>query len=239
MDKVTLYTNPEADILKEEIKSLEIQVGFLNDEITEAEKLIHDFAIRQTNELGDLLRELLRIKKDKLEREQNGTEARKREFEQAKQEYEEYSKQYEEDISEKHYELTDDEKKELKTKYRKATKLCHPDLVTDELKEQAEAVFKELQKAYEQNDLKKVSEILEMLERGDMFIHKSEGITEVKKLAVIATSLRSKIQTLKEQLAEIKNSESYQTIVQIEDWDDYFRVAKSKLIYELETLKNI
>ncbi len=235
MKKVTQYADPEAETLKVAIKNLELEINFVSDEIADVEKLIHDFGIRNSNELGDLIIKLLKVRKEKLEREQNGTETKKREFDEAKNEYEQYSKQHEENISEKQVKLTEEEKQELKTKYRKASKLCHPDVVTDEFKAQAEIVFKELQTAYEQNDLKKVIEILKKLEKGDMFIHKSEGINVITKLKSEMINLRNKLTGLKNNLNELKNSETYQTIIKIADWDEYFKLAKEKLIHELKT----
>ncbi len=236
MEKVALYIDPEIELIKQEIKNLEIEIEQVNDEIVECQKLIHDFGIQHSLELGDILGELLKIKKEKLESEQNGTEANRKEFEQAQQDYEQYYKQYKDDISENQFELTDDEKLELKRKYRKASKLCHPDLVTDQFKEYAELIFKDLQQAYEKNDLNKITEILEMLEKGEIFIKKSDGINELDKLRFELLNLQNKLFKFKEQLNEIKNSESYNTIIEIEDWAEYFRITKENLLYELESL---
>ena len=111
-------------------------------------------------------------------------------------------------------------------------------MVTDELKEYAEAVFRELQEAYEKNDLKKVSEILATLEKGEIFVPKSEGINEKTKLKAEVIKLRKKLNDLKKELNELKTTETYQTIVKIDDWEEYFKVTKQKLTKELNTLEN-
>ena len=63
-------------------------------------------------------------------------------------------------------EITEEQKQELKAYYRKASKLCHPDVVAEEFKKQAEQIFKDLKDAYDSNDLQKVKEILSNLEKG-------------------------------------------------------------------------
>ena len=115
--------------------------------------------------------------------------------------------------------------------------LCHPDVVADELKENAEIVFRELQQAYEKNDLKKVREIYEMLMKGEMFIAKSDSITEKIKLKAELIKLRNKANELKAELTALTNSDTYQTIIKIEDWDVYFKETKEKLNEELKTIE--
>ena len=110
-------------------------------------------------------------------------------------------------------------------------------MVADELKENAEIVFRELQQAYEKNDLKKVREIYEMLMKGEMFIAKSDSITEKIKLKAELIKLRNKANELKAELTALTNSDTYQTIIKIEDWDVYFKETKEKLNEELKTIE--
>jgi hypothetical protein len=235
---LVIYVNPEIDVLKIEIKKLEIELSTTSDEIIEIEKLIHDFGIIHNRELGEIVRKILELRKNNLKKEQGQSNEKKKEYEEAKKDYDEYNKHYEEIKSEKQFFLTDEEKRLLKSKYRAATKLCHPDVVTDELKEYAEIIFRELQIAYEQNNLKKVIEILETLEKGGIFISKSEGINEKIKLKSEVMKLRNKLSTLKNELNLLKETDTYQTIIKIDNWDEYFINAKQKLSFELENLEN-
>ncbi len=236
--KLILYEDLEIEALKIEIKKLEFEVSSKSDEIAEIEKLIHDFVLIHNKELGEIARRILELRKEKLEGEQGRSEAKKKEFEEAEKDYEQFNRKFEEINSEEHFNLTKEEKIELKNKYRKATKLCHPDVVTDELKEHAEMIFRELQKAYEQNNLQKVTEILEMLEKGEIFISKSEGISEKIKLKSELKKLRNKLNELKTELNELRESDTYQTLTKINDWEEYFKTTKQKLTTELKTLEN-
>ena len=99
-------------------------------------------------------------------------------------------------------------------------------------------MFIDLQNAYEANDLKKVAEIHENLEKGNFFKSASEGIDEKEKLKVEITRLQTVLATLKTEILAIKESEAYKTLVSIgDDWDRYFEKLKVKLSLELEELK--
>lgn len=219
--QVTIYIDPELEALKLEAKVLEKEVNDLSDEKADLEKLIHEFGVRHNIELGELILKILSFRKKKAKGTPRQAEAEK--------DYNDYSQEYEISKNEKITVLTDEEQKEIKQKYRKASKLCHPDVVSDEQKELADKLFAELSAAYERNDLQKVREILESLERGDFFVSKSDAINEKQLLKAEIEKLRMRIKELKEQVQSIKESEAYETITNIQDWDIYFKVTKEKL----------
>jgi hypothetical protein len=229
-NQVIFFSDPEIEGLKLEAKVLETEVNQLSDEKVELEKLIHEFGVRHNNELGELILKILRFKKSKAKGTTKEAEAEK--------DYNDYSKEYEITKNEKINELTEDEQKELKQKYRKASKLCHPDLVSEEQKELADKLFTELNAAYNRNDLQKVREILENLERGDFFVNKSDAINEKQLLKTEIEKLRLHIKELKEQVLVIKESEAFMTISSISDWDTYFKEAKQKLAEQVKELEN-
>ena len=228
--QVDLYIDPELEGLKFEAKVLEVEVNELSTEKAEIEKLIHDFGVRHNNELGELILRILRFRKSQAKGTSKEAEAEK--------DFNDYNKEYEISKNEKLNELTEDEEKEIKQKYRKASKLCHPDVVSEDQKELADKIFTELNAAYERNDLKKVREILENLEEGNFFVSKSDSITEKQLLKAEIENLRMRIKELKEQMAAIKKSEAFTTISSIEDWDIYFKETKAKLQEQTKGLEN-
>jgi DnaJ domain len=229
-NQVSLYIDPEMEGLKLEAKVLEVEVNQLSDEKAELEKFIHDFGVRHNNELGELILKILRFRKNKAKGTPKEAEAEK--------DFNEYSNEYEINKDEKNNELTEDEQKELKQKYRKASKLCHPDVVSEEQKELADKLFAELNAAYAKNDLKRVREILENLEKGNFFVSKSDSINEKQLLKTEIAKLRLRIKELKEQVQVIKESEAYATLNSIDNWDEYFANAKQKLSLQLNDLEN-
>lgn len=228
--QLSFYIDPEIDGLKLEAKSLEAEINSLSDEKADLEKIIHAFGVRHNNELGELIIKILRYRKEKAKGTPQESETEK--------DYADYSNEYETSKEEKIAVLTEEEQKELKQKYRKASKLCHPDVVSEEQKEMAEKLFAELNAAYERNDLKRVKEILENLKKGNFFVSKSEAINEKQLLKTEIEKLRLRIKELKQQLHVIKESETYKAISSIGNWDDYFTNTKQKLVEQVNDLEN-
>jgi SpoVK/Ycf46/Vps4 family AAA+-type ATPase len=124
----------------------------------------------------------------------------------------------------------------LKQNYRKATKLCHPDKVTDEQREQAQHIFNELKTAYDNNDIEKVDQILANLEKG-IFKSQGETITKKDKLLIIKQELELKRKALEKALQNLKTSATYQKIADLEDWKGHFLKSQQQFENILETLE--
>jgi hypothetical protein len=239
--KISIYNDPEIPALQLEIRSLEYQISSLSDEKTDIEKSIRSFELKYNEELGELITKILFYKKivaEKLANEFKNEEQKQKEFEEAKFDYEDFSKSYNEKLNEKKPFVLDEEKQnELKKNYRKATKLCHPDKVTDEQKELATKIFTDLKDAYDNNNLEKVNQILNDLEKG-IFKSQGETIDRKDKLKIIRENLIRKRQELEEILLTIKNTDAFNKISNIENLDNYFAEAKEKFNIILSELEN-
>ncbi|MEO9021221.1 MAG: DnaJ domain-containing protein [Ginsengibacter sp.] len=218
---LSVYIDPEIDGLKLEAKSLEAKLNKLSDEKADLEKLIHEFGVRHNKELGELIFKILKFRKNKAKGTPKETEA--------EEDYKNYSKEFEISKNEKIIDLSEEELKEIKKKYRKASKLCHPDVVSEEQKEMADKLFTELNAAYERNDLEKVKEILGNLEKENFFVNKSDAITEKQLMKTEIEKLKIRINELQQELLLIKESDAYKTISGISDWDIYFKETREKL----------
>jgi hypothetical protein len=236
---VTIYTDPEVFGLRLEIKSLQLQISSLEDEKTEIEKTIHHFEQEYTRELGDLLLEVLELRSQKAKQQAQQKpedEAKQKFYEQTQQEYLQYKQGFEQEKQQAQpFALNFDEQKKLKEKYRKASKLCHPDTVTAEQKAEAEQLFDRLTKAYDSNDLQTVSEILEFLENGKPLQNRHETLTEKDQLFAEVARLRGKLQTVLVTLHTLKNSETYQLISGITERTAYFEQIRKELKEEITT----
>ena len=132
-NQLTAYIDPQIQALKLEAKALEIELNALSNEKADAEKLIHSFNVRHNQELGELILKILQHRKQQAK----GTPKQ----EEAEEDYNNYNTDYETTKNQTIATLTEDEQKELKDKYRKASKLCHPDVVSEEQKELATKLF--------------------------------------------------------------------------------------------------
>jgi hypothetical protein len=229
--QLAIWDDPEIAALRLEVKILENQLNGYENEKIELEKLLSDFHHRHTIELGDIILEILKLRKLKYKED-------KEKHQEAEEDYKQYNEQISEEKEKIKYDLTDEEKLELKKKFRKATFMCHPDKVGDEFKNAAQKIFVDLKAAYEANDLKKVTEILNNLENGNFFKSMSDTISEKDKLLSASAKLRMQIKTLESEITSIKQSETYKTISEIADGDAYFKKTRELLEQELQELKN-
>jgi IS605 OrfB family transposase len=234
--QLTKYVDSEIAALKLEIRGLELQINALDDEKAEIDKLIHSFEIRHNQELGDIIIKILRLRKEKLKNEAEKDNTKQKEYEESEKDFEDFSQNHSALKDEKILKLTDEEKKEIKALYRKASLLCHPDKVAEEQKQEAERIFKDLGEAYKRNDLKKVKEILTNLEKG-VFLSNTDVTNEKEKLLILVQQFRAKRDNMEEELNNLKNSETYKTVSGIVNWDEYFRNIKEKLIEQLKQLE--
>ena len=240
---IAIYEDPEIQGLKVELKVLEKDLQSLSEKKNEYLHLINEFNVQSNLRLGELIQEILRLRKELSFEEMKSKSDNNDEFEEAakqykqtKQDYEEFSEDYAEQLKEMPFELTEDEASELKQAYRRAGKLCHPDVVIDDVKEEAEEVFKILNDAYAKNDLQAVNKILKDLESGYTFAKSSDVITDKDIFRMKIEDIRVKIDSMTDEINEIKNEETFQTIVEIDDWDDYFDDLEEQLEDELEEL---
>jgi hypothetical protein len=229
-NNLSVFIDPEIGGLKLEAKSLEAKLNKLSDEKVDLEKLIHEFGVRHNKELGELILKILKYRKTIAKGTPKETEA--------EEDYKNYSQEFEVSKNEKVTDLTEEELIEIKKKYRSASKLCHPDVVSEEQKELADKLFTELNKAYEQNHLKKVTEILETLTKGNFFVSKSDTITEKQLMKAEIEKLKIRISKLQNQVQLIKESDAYNTISSIKDWDVYFKETKEKLENQAKELED-
>jgi hypothetical protein len=235
--KLIVYEDPEVSALRLEIKSLELQLTSLVNEKIEIERLILAFNIRHDHELGELILVFLKLNKDRLKRESETDSSKKAKYEKAEKEYREYKGTLDQSDKDFSVILSKDEAKQLTKLYRKGSRLCHPDIVKADQKQRAAKIFNELSNAYKKNDLIRVKEILDMLEKGKLFILNSTVITEKDQLQSKRTELRFECDTVIMQFEELKTSEIYRTIIGIQNWDNYFEEKKNVLRSEIEKIE--
>jgi hypothetical protein len=227
-----LYTDNEIEVLKEQIRFLEIEISLIASEKGDVERLIHQYEIRYNKELGDLIKKNLEARKERLKKEAETNPDKNYEYKEAEKEYHEFNETFEEINKLNQFDLSDDEISDMKIKFKKACKYCHPDKVAEEFKEEAQKVFIELKNAYDSNNIKRVSEILELLEKG-IFKTGSESITEKEKLLKYYNTLKVRLNILKKELKELRKTEIYIIISTIKDYDSHFESLRQQLTTKL------
>lgn len=237
--QIAVFEDKETSILNKEIQKLNNELHSENIKLMEIRKLISDFGIIHNKELGEIIGKILKLKRDILKQKLHSDRGENSEYYNAQNEYENYYKDCEEYRDKKQYKITDEDRKELKAMYRKATKYCHPDIVHELLKKDAEDMFNSLQEAYQQNDLKKVSDILVYLESNKHMRMDTKTQNTKEALNLRIQALKLKLEEIKKEIFKLESSEAYRTITIIDDWDKYFLETKQKLSEKFETLNNL
>jgi len=232
--------------IKEKYQELKSQKEAKESELEEMDEFDdgYDELYEEYQELKDKLDE----KEQELNEKRKETKEAKKEFEEdevtqeyedVKQDSEDFNREYEEIEKEDRLDISDEEKKELKQLYRKASKLCHPDIVSDELKEQAQIIFQQLNDANSKRDLVSVREILISLESANGFDVASDTIDDKDLLRSKITDLRDMIKQNEADIEAIKEDEVIQIIEEYEDIEEYFNDLETELEAEYERLKDV
>lgn len=160
-------------------------------------------------------------------------------YEEAKSTFDDFDESYQhiKAIQKQKIELGDEEKAKLKNLFRKAARLCHPDIVPDELKDQATQIMQQLNAAYDKQDLAGVKKILESLENGRGFEVSSDRINNKEQLKEKIKEYKANIANIESEIEEILQDETYQTITTLDDWDAYFDDLKNDLEAEKQKLE--
>jgi len=128
-------------------------------------------------------------------------------------------------FDEEPYSLEEDEEKELKKIYRQASKLTHPDIVSDFFKEEASEIFVLLNGAYKRKDLEEVKRILKRLENNMNFsIDNDSKENFLKKINIV----KDKINYLKKEILDLESSIVFK-IIQEGSITTYLETTQYKL----------
>lgn len=235
---LTIATDQEVAFLRLTLRGLEYQVTALSDEKAEIERLIHAYSLRSSHAIGDLITRYLALRAEKLRRKATVEKDAEAEAASARTDYEEYR-----DTQSRTREtpappqLPPDDLRELRRLYREASQRCHPDKVRQADHEHANRLFVQLQAAYRNNDLAGVRAIHSAVREGHLFADRSLILTETESLGHAIAALRRERDQLTSQIHQLRRSEAYRALKDLDDWDAYFaeqRVALEQAIEQLE-----
>lgn len=233
--------------LRFHLETLELRLESLIDEKAELERRLVIFNRRYDDVLGDVIQRVLKARAERARlfvaerKKAKEREAAEAAAEDAQEAYEEYSRQHEElQRAESPPKLNEDDERELKSLYRKACSLSHPDKVPEEKKEAAHHVFVELQDAYKSNDVARVREIYDTIKAGGLPETRSTTLSEVDTLKTAIAELEFTISKLAAELRALQESDGVRLIniagPTETDWQTYLERQRQVLETELATI---
>ena len=219
----------EYENLKQDVNDLEEELKKLDEFDDEYDELYEELQ-KQKEQLNQKRKETKEAK-EALEEDESFQE-----YEDVKGDYGEFNREYKEIISQKRFELNDEEQKELKKLFRQASRLCHPDIVMDEFKEKAHEVMAQLNDAYGQKDLQQVREILASLQSGMVFEVASDKINNAELLKAKIVDIREQLSATTIEIEKILEDETFKILQEIDDLDEYFTEMLEQLQTQYDTL---
>ncbi|NMD16397.1 MAG: hypothetical protein GYA75_06325 [Bacteroidales bacterium] len=224
--------------IKTQIRILETQLSVVQYKKTEILKEIDRFRIRHNSDLGWLIGKILKIQMEIFYLLQDVDSSYQANYQEAKKDYTAYQHQRRSLEKIQPLQILDEKQREsMKKMYREASKLCHPDIVNDDFREEARKVFIELNRAYMINDIQKVEEIHKLLTRSRMFSRLRTPSEERELLEARLARLQADLKILQSEIRELEERQVYHTLMNIRDWDEYFEQTKMKLNAEYQFLK--
>lgn len=234
-------------VLRFQLETLELRLESISDEKVELERRLITFNRRHDDALGDLIRRVLKARAElawllaedrKSDKNRAIAQAAAR---YAEETFQDYSRHHEDLQREAPLpKLDEDAEREIKTLYRKACNLCHPDKVTEDRKEAAHRVFVTLQATYKGNDLAGVREIYEALLAGGLPGTRSTALNEAEALRAAIAELEYAIAKLVAELTSLQKSASVRLIdtagTTEADWQCFFKQQREALERELDKI---
>ena len=236
--QVALHYDPIVSALKVELHFQENELNLLLADREELAKRIDHFQIRYHNAVGEFLDRVLYLRKEKLRLQAITNPALKALYEAAEKDYNDYHAAHTSPITGLLFNLSEKEQIEIKRLYRKSSMICHPDRVTEECKEKAQAMFEELHEAYMNNDIRKVRLISELLEKTGRFETLRDKLDTAEALRAQIELVVLQVEETEADIKEIKSSQAYRTVDAIEgDWNDYFEEMVQNLKTQIADLE--
>jgi len=157
-------------------------------------------------------------------------------YEEAEQQYDSFRENHQEVMENDLAKLDEDEEKELKKLFKKAAKMCHPDLAPDDRKQQATEIMQALNEARDNGDLKTIREIFAKLESGLAFTVASDQLKDKDLIRAKIAELHNVLEKIEQEIAEIEQSDSWQILATNDDLDSYFSELVDQLAQETKQL---
>lgn len=239
------WTDPEITLLQAELERVKADLADLETEQAELEHQIARFQAAHNEALGEKLHRILQLRMRMLERQVKINPSKQESFRQARQDFEEFQKDQEiqQEIDRRSkWELTETEQAELKQRFRKASKLCHPDLVPAEHLDAATEMFRQLRKAYDEGDIKRVRELEQRATAGLFETTEQQDDNAGRRksrLKAQIEGIRESLERSRAGIEKIKRSYTYQTMVTHSDWAAWFDEQAKLLAREIEKLTSV
>lgn len=191
---------------------------------------------QQTALLADLLTEIRELENAVFPPDDD---AARQAQEKATDEYEQYQEQQQDAL---HRFARDrrsggEERHEIKRLWRQASRLCHPDVVADDRKEEAHQIMVQLNLARQNADLATLRSLLAQLQSGLEPMMASDRLNSLEHLQRKIRQLRVQIDALQKEIAALEAENAWQLAASVQDKEAWFAGQERTLSALRDTLE--
>lgn len=237
--QVRVWEDPLLAALQLEIRRLEAELLALEAERAEAGRLLLAFELWHQRELGELLQEVLALRRDVARCHRQESAYSESEYQRAQQRYQQqaHDREQAQAVAAHTFTLDADGRATLKKLYREAAQLCHPDRVAKAHKDAATAVFQQVLSAYQRQDVAALQTQLLDLRRG-IFTAATPAPNSVEVLQARRDARAARHADLLRELAELRASEAF-ALAQADETtrETYLATNRAALLAERDRLR--
>jgi hypothetical protein len=230
------YNDSQNVRLRWQVRLLGIQVQALEVELAEMERRIHLFDFTQHKAIGGLIRRYLNVKRQYLAKlaSRACTGELRDEATAAEQVFCEYQEACDAHASEPvPIELDEIKQDEIRYLYRRLAMQCHPDRVGEESKPIAQALFQQLQCAYQNSDLVLMRTLKLRIETK---LGSTEDVSMPEVFEILqkqVEQLQARLDQLTQRIVFVMNTITWKTLDSQPDWDQLFSRQTEQLEIEI------
>ena len=236
------WRDPEISLLEAELARVTEELADLEINHAETEHRISRFQAAHNKALGEHIAKVLDLRRRLFKRAAKDDPGKEEDYQKARRDFEEFQQDQEaqqEADSRTEWELSEEEQRELKKLFRRASKKCHPDMVSAEHQQAATEMFRELRDAYDEGDLVRLKKLVKRVETGLFDVEDDQDDNAERKkerLKARIEAIRDALEKTRREIGVMKQSSTYQLMVENEDWDAVFEEQAELLKQEIESL---
>ncbi len=237
--QVRRWEDPQLAALLLEIRRLEAELLALEAERAEAGRLLLAFELWHQRELGELLQDVLALRRDVARCHRQESAYSESEYQRAQQRYQQqaHDREQAQTTAAHTFALDGDGRATLKKLYHEAAQLCHSDRVAPAHQHAATEVFQQVLSAYQRQDVAGLQAQLLDLRRG-IFTAATTVPNSVELLRARHAALATRHAALLRELTELRAAEAYVLAQAGEaEQETYLTTNRTALLAERDRLR--
>lgn len=226
---MSAYKDPKIQQLQVQLRTLEMDLGNLYGKKHEHLGNIYEFTTLYHYYLDKILNKILKHRLQNADKMFKNGSLDKNIYEKIKNQYKTYQDSMITHTQAIPFELSNEDKAELKQLYKQASQTINPDILTEDYKKRTQKMFNALNTAYKKRDLATVKKIQKAIEDNPKSVYGFQKIDNIDALREQSKNLRLKIESLNKDIQTIQKSKIFIFLQNTKDLKGYFQQLQNTL----------